>query len=122
MVERGKSGWSLYKSTAEARALNVSIDFLHGLTDDLRTAEQLRRALEAATAERGGENPSAHAVGFDDGDYVGVSELASGAGDGAVVEHERVTGRIKFRRAWLARPCQRSRDSEDWTKPLRGRR
>ena len=112
MVERGKSGWSL----------NVSTDFLHGLTDDLRPAEQLRRALEAATAERGGENPSAHAVCMEDGNYVGVSELASGVGDGAVVEHERVTGRIKFRRAWLARPCQRSRDSEDWTKPLRGRR
>ena len=32
-----------------------------------------------------------------------MSELASAAGDGAVVEQERVTGRVKFRRAWLAR-------------------
>ena len=54
-----------------------------------------------------GERPAvaAHfrAAAFDDGDYVGVSELASAAGDGAVVDHERVTGRIKFRRAWLDR-------------------
>ena len=103
MVERGKSGWSLDKLAAAARALDVSTDFLHGLTDDPRPAEQLRRALEAATAGHGLDDLSARAAAVEDGDYVGVSELASAAGDGAVVEHERVTGRIKFRRAWLAR-------------------
>ena len=103
MVERGKSGWSLDKLAAAARALDVSTDFLHGLTDDPRPAEQLRRVLEAATAGHGLDDLSARAAAVEDGDYVGVSELASAAGDGAVVEHERVTGRIKFRRAWLAR-------------------
>lgn len=103
MVERGKSGWSLDKIAAAARALDVSSDFLLGLTDDPRPAEQLRRALEAATAGPGAAEATARAAAFDDGDYVGVSELASAAGDVAGVEHERVTGRIKFRRAWLDR-------------------
>ena len=100
MVERGKAGWSHDKTAAAARALDVSTDYLHGLTDDPRPADQLIRALSAA---QGLEDPAARASAADDGDYVGVSELASAAGDGAVVDHERVTGRVKFRRAWLAR-------------------
>ena len=100
MVERGKSGWSHDKIAAAARALDVSTDYLHGLTDDPRPAKQLLRALHAA---QGVEDPAAPAAAVDDGDYVGVSELASAAGDGAVVDHERIVGRIKFRRAWLAR-------------------
>ena len=39
----------------------------------------------------------------DGGDYVGVSELAGGAGGGTVVDDERITGRVKFRREWLDR-------------------
>ena len=100
MVERGKSGWALDKLAAAARALDVSTDYLHGLTDDPRPVEQLVRALRAAP---GLEDPAARAAASDDGDYVGVHELASAAGDGAVVDHERITGRIKFRRSWLAR-------------------
>ena len=34
---------------------------------------------------------------------MGVCELPGAAGGGAVVEQERVTGRVKFRRRWLAR-------------------
>ncbi len=103
MVERGKSGWALGKIAAAARALDVSSDFLLGLTDDPTPAGELARALAAATAAAGLADPAARAAAFEDGDYVGVSELASAAGDGAVVEQERVTGRVKFRRAWLAR-------------------
>ena len=103
MVERGKSGWALGKIAAAARALDVSSDFLLGLTDDPTPAGELARALAAATAAAGLGDPAARAAAFEDGDYVGVSELASAAGDGAVVEQERVTGRVKFRRAWLAR-------------------
>ena len=72
-------------------------------SSDPRPADQLLRALTAATAGQTLDDPRARATAFDDGDYVGVSELASAAGDGAVLDHERVTGRIKFRRAWLAR-------------------
>ncbi len=100
MVERGRSGWSLAKLAVAARALDVSTDYLHGLTDDPRPADELARALDAA---RGLDDPAARAAAFDDGDYVGVSEIASAAGGGAVVDHERVTGRVKFRRRWLTR-------------------
>ena len=92
MVERGKSGWALGKIAAAARALDVSSDFLLGLTDDPTPAGELARALAAATAAAELGDPAARAAAFEDGDYVGVSELASAAGDGAVVEQERVTG------------------------------
>ena len=101
MVELGYSRFSVDKLGAAARALDVSSDYLHGLTDDPTPAGQLVRALDAA--EQGLDDPAARAATAEDGDYVGVSELASAAGDGAVVDHERVTGRIKFRRAWLTR-------------------
>ena len=103
MVERGVSRISTDKLAVAARMLDVSTDYLHGLTDDPRSAAELVRALEAATPDLGLTDPGARAAAVDDGDYVGVSELASAAGDGTVVEHERVTGRIKVRRSWLAR-------------------
>ena len=100
MVEHGYSRFSVDKLGAAARALDVSSDYLHGLTDDPRPADQLVRALDA---EQGLGDPAARAAAAEDGDYVGVSELASAAGDGAFFDNERITGRIKFRRTWLAR-------------------
>ena len=101
MVEQGYSRFSVDKLGAAARALDVSTDYLHGLTDDHRPAGQLVRALDAA--EQGLDDPAARAAAAEDGDYIGVSEFASAAGDGAFFDSERVTGRIKFRRTWLAR-------------------
>ena len=103
MVEGGHSRFSVDRLGAAARALDVSTDYLHGLTDDPTPAGQLARALADATGGRDLDDRSARAGPGDDGDYIGVSELASAAGGGAVVYDERVTGRIKFRRAWLAR-------------------
>ena len=100
MVERGKAGWSHEKTVAAARALGVSTDYLHGLTDDPRPAGRLLQDLQAA---QGLDDPSARAAATADGDFVGVSELASAAGDGTEVYDERITGRIKFLRSWLAR-------------------
>ena len=40
------------------------------------------------------DDPDALADAGGDGDYIGVSELASAAGSGAVVDDERVTGRV----------------------------
>ncbi len=100
MVERGRAGWSHEKTAAAARALDVSADYLHGLSDDPRPAGRLLREL---TVAQGLEDPAARAAADDDGDFVGVSELASAAGDGADVYDERITGRIKFLRSWLAR-------------------
>ena len=103
MVEGGHTGFSVERVGAAARALGVSTDYLHGLTDDPTPAVQLLRALADATGGGRLDDRRARAGPGDDGDYIGVSELASAAGGGAEVYDERVTGRIKFRRAWLAR-------------------
>ena len=67
MVERGRSGWALDKIAA-ARALNVSSDFLLGLTDDHSPAAEIARELAAATAAAGLEDPAARVAAFEDGD------------------------------------------------------
>ena len=110
MVEHGNSRFSVDKLGAAARALDVSTDYLHGLTDDPTPAERLVHALADATGSRHADDRGTPAGPGDDSDYVGVSELASAAGGGAVVYDERVTGRIKFRRAWLARYGLAARD------------
>ena len=110
MVEHGNSRFSVDKLGAAARWLDVSTDYLHGLTDDPTPAEQLLRALADATGDRRPDDRGGRTGPTDDADYVGVSELASAAGGGAVVYDERVTGRIKFRRTWLARHGLAARD------------
>ena len=104
MVEHGHSNLSVANLSAAAKALGVSTDYLCGLSSDPTPADQLARELAAsATRVRDLEDQQAGAGTADDGDYVGVSEFATAAGSGAVVDDERVTGRIKFQRAWLAR-------------------
>ena len=110
MVEHGYSRFSVDKLGAAARSLDVSTDYLHGLTDDPTPAERLVRALADAADGRHPDDRGARTGPADDADYVGVSELASAAGGGAVVYDERVTGRVKFRRAWLARHGLAARD------------
>ena len=104
MVEHGRSNLSVANLSAAAKALGVSVDFLCGLTTDPTPARQLARELaDSTTRVRDLDAQQAHLGTADDGDYVGVCELAGAAGAGAVVEHERVIGRVKFRRGWLAR-------------------
>ena len=104
MVEHGRANLSVGNLTAAAKALGVSVDFLCGLTTDPTPASQLAKELaDTTTRVRDLEEQQAYVAAVDDGDYVGVSELAGAAGGGAVVDHERITGRIKFRRAWLTR-------------------
>ena len=105
MVEHGRTNLSVRNLTAAAKALGVSVDFLCGLTTDPTPARQLARELaDHTTRVRDLEEQQAYAAAVaDDADYVGVSELAGAAGGGAVVDHERITGRVKFRRDWLAR-------------------
>ncbi len=104
MVEHGRSNLSVANLSAAAKALDVSVDFLCGLTTDPTPARQLAGELaDSTTRVRDLEAQQAYVGTADDGDYVGVCELAGAAGGGAVVEHERVTGRVKFRRTWLAR-------------------
>lgn len=104
MVESGHANLSVASLTASAKALGVSVDFLCGLTTNPTPARQLATELaDTTTRVRDLEEQQAYLTATDDGDYVGVSELAGAAGGGAVVDHERITGRVKFRREWLAR-------------------
>ena len=103
MVEHGRANLSVARLAAAAKTLGVSLDFLCGLTTDPTPAGQFAREL-ADSVTRARDLEALKSIGtVEDGDYVGVSELAGAAGGGAVVEHERITGRVKFRRTWLAR-------------------
>ena len=99
MVEHGRTGLSVANLSAAAMALGISTDFLCGLSRDPTPADQ----LADLAASRDLDDQESRAGTADDGDYIGVSDFATAAGGGAVVDDERVTGRIKFRRTWLAR-------------------
>ena len=103
-VEHGRCGLTMPRLSATAQTLGVSVDYLFGLADEPTPAHQLARDLTAATARvRDLEDQQASAGITDDGDFVGVWAVAGAAGGGAVVEDERMVGRLKFRRDWLDR-------------------
>ncbi len=103
-VEHGRCGLTMPRLSATAQTLGVSVDYLFGLADEPTPAHQLARDLTAATARvRDLEDQQASAGITDDGDFVGVWAAAGAAGGGAVVEDERMVGRLKFRRDWLDR-------------------
>ena len=103
-VEHGRCGLTMPRLSAAAQTLGVSVDYLFGLADEPTPAHQLARDLTAATARvRDLEDQQASAGITDDGDFVGVWAVAGAAGGGAVVEEERMVGRLKFRRDWLDR-------------------
>ena len=111
MVETGRANLSVANLSAAAKVLGVATDFLCGHSTDPTPAAQLARELATAeTRIRDLEEHRRLAGPGDDGDYIGVSEIASAAGDGAVVEDERITGRVKFRRSWLVRHGLMARD------------
>lgn len=102
MVEHDRANMSVANLTAAAKALNVSVDFLYGLTADATPARQLAKELADSRARvRGLQEHRAYVAATADGDHVGVYELAATAGGGGA--HERLTGRVKFRREWLSR-------------------
>ncbi len=103
MVEHGKSRLRVDRLADAARMLDVSTDYLEGLTEDPTPAAQLTHALAAATGGEFLDDQQPHGASRADGDYVGVYALATAAGGGAVTYAERVTGRLKFRRTWLDR-------------------
>ncbi len=102
MIEHGKSRLRVDRLADAARMLDVSTDYLEGLTEDPTPAAQLARALAAATGGVPLDDRQVHGASRADGDYVGVYALATAAGGGTVAD-ERVTGRLKFRKTWLAR-------------------
>ena len=103
MVEHGRSRLSFDKVATAARMLEVSTDYLGGLTEDPTPAARLARALAAATGGEFLDDFGGRDATGGDGDYAGVWVLATSVGGDAVAYGERVTGRLKFRRSWLAR-------------------
>ena len=89
-VERGRRGLLMDGAIRAAKVLNVSLDYLTGLTDDPRPAGELSAALAGA-------GPA------DDSDLVRVydDDVRLAAGPGAFVDCEPGEGRIPFRRSWL---------------------
>ena len=103
MIELGRSRVRVDRLATAARMLGVSTDYLEGLTEDPTPADQLSRALAAATGGQLLDDRNARGAAPADGDYVGVYVLALSAGSGDAAGDERVTGRLKFRMTWLAR-------------------
>ena len=96
-IEHGKASPSAESLVAAAAALDSSADYLLGLTDDPTPAAQLAARLSEL------DDAAALAAPAEEGQHVDVLEVAPAAGSGALIEGERVTGRIKFRRTWLRR-------------------
>ena len=100
IVEHGRSGLLLDGAVRAAQELGVSLDYLTGLTDNPEPAATLAAKVR--------ELDDAGALAADDAApdslrQVNLAELDAAAGDGAQIDTEQITGRIAFRRAWLAR-------------------
>ena len=104
LVENGRSGLSPAKLFTAAEHLNVSMDYLFGLTDDPTPSQELTLGLKTSAARiRDLEQMQDQGEPRDDADYVAVSEVTTAAGTGATIDTERVSGRMKFPRTWLNR-------------------
>ena len=102
LVENGRSGLSPAKLFTAAEHLNVSMDYLFGLTDDPTPSQELTLGLKTSAARiRDLEQMQDQGEPRDDADYVAVSEVTTAAGTGTTIDTERVTGRMKFPRTWL---------------------
>ena len=96
-------------AAAMKSALGVSTDSpartraIERLTRHIASLGNARGQLEDPHPRRVADDVAALAAPAEEGQHVDVLEVAPAAGSGAVVEGERVTGRIKFRRTWLRR-------------------
>ena len=100
IVEHDRSALLFDGATKAARELNISLDYLAGLTDNPEPAATLAakvRELDDAGAL------ATDAAAPDSLRQVNLAELDAAAGDGAQIDTEQITGRIAFRRAWLSR-------------------
>ena len=94
-VENNRSSLRFDGLLNAARELEVSIDYLFGLTDD-PTPTTRRTDTNHAIAETEGSRE------FDSEETIGrLDEVAAAAGSGAEVYDETVTARVPFRSVWL---------------------
>ena len=95
-VEHGRKALRLDGLAHAAQALEVSTDYLLGLTDDPTPAGQLtERAATHAIAEAAAPYAAAHAR------PIRMRELEAAAGTGAAVYDETEVGNLWFRADWL---------------------
>ena len=128
-VETGQSETSVASLLAAAKALEVSVDYLYGLTDDpvpvdgrveqledqLRSTEAERDRLRAQVAAEPWPHVPLEVVlgGLSDDEarehptlrLVLELDVEAAAGTGAYVEQEPIVGHLAFREEWLARTC-----------------
>ena len=94
-----------------ARELQVSTDYLLGLTDDPTPSSRLLAELDVYRHELGDStilyDPAAvgikddHTVDAGSTRYVEIHEVAASAGDGILIEDAPVKGHLAFQRDWL---------------------
>ena len=107
-VEHGRSSLRLDGLTAAARELEVSTDYLLGLTDDPTPAARLAARiteLEDATAPAGNDDGRARVFPFARPGVKPVpfvQDAALAAGAGANADDEYILGYVPFRDDWLA--------------------
>ena len=133
-VEHGRSNLLLDGATKAAEVLNVSLDYLTGLTDDpapvddrveeeRRSRAKLEAALRSTEEERDrlralldpDVSPIQSAPGWRDEDYETVrryesEDVALAAGTGTFADQEPVAGEVKFRTSWLRKRRLRAKD------------
>ena len=95
-MEHGRVGTSNRTARRAAIILNVSLDYLMGLTDDPRSSRDMLADLDAQRSEL-----VAMREAYKDGEFVAVTEVDTSAGAGAVVQDETVVGYMKFPYEWM---------------------
>ena len=100
-VEHNRSALLFDGAVNAARELDVSLDYLAGLTDNPTPSAQLAERI--AALESAPTVTAAEAEGQTAMRPVAVMELAAAAGSGAVIDENQVCGYVWFTRQWLDR-------------------
>ena len=102
-VERGRSALLLDGAVQAASELDVSLDYLVGLTDDPTPSAELAAKLDALADPEGLAGVSAEIHQFPGTKPIGVYRLGSAAGSGALDLDETIKTYAWFRQEWLSR-------------------
>ena len=104
MIENGQSGTSIRTMVAAASALNVSLDFLGGLSENPTPSRELLFEMRRDRAYMRDMEQGKSALSlmtYDSSAHIEVTDIHTAAGAGAVVHGEAVKSMIEFPRSWL---------------------
>ena len=103
-VETERSSIHVDRLASAAKLLQVSTDYLLGLTDDPTPADQRSSNRRLVTdLGNGDRDPALASHGAAGARPIPIRELAAAAGGGAVDLDETIRGYLYFRREWLDR-------------------